>query len=402
MCSLRTHIRYADDELFLQRFGGVWDMNDPSLVFLITGLDYGGAETQLVNLVTRLKERGWDVRVVSMLPPQTFTDELEQAGIPLATLNMRRGVADPRAVFRLVKMLREWKPWILTSFMFHANLLGRIAGRLAGVPINISSVRTENMGGALRERVMRLTDWMGDITITNCRIVADSLTKQGVVPAERVCVIPNGLVLDKFVVTNSNKQEVRRDLGVAEEDFLWLAVGRLEEPKDYPNLLQAFRIVVNKYEAQLYVAGQGSLTEDLERQAIKLGISDRVVFLGLRRDIPQLLEAADGFVLSSAWEGLPNTVMEAMAAAKPVVATNVGGVPELVQDGKTGYIVPPRNPEALALAMEKMMALSHEERSEMGKAGRAHIEANYSLERVVDQWEELYKELLQKKGLGDR
>ena len=377
-------------------------MNDPSLVFLITGLDYGGAETQLVNLVTRLKERGWDVRVVSMLPPQTFTDELEQAGIPLATLNMRRGVADPRAVFRLVKMLREWKPWILTSFMFHANLLGRIAGRLAGVPINISSVRTENMGGALRERVMRLTDWMGDITITNCRIVADSLTKQGVVPAERVCVIPNGLVLDKFVVTNSNKQEVRRDLGVAEEDFLWLAVGRLEEPKDYPNLLQAFRIVVNKYEAQLYVAGQGSLTEDLERQAIKLGISDRVVFLGLRRDIPQLLQAADGFVLSSAWEGLPNTVMEAMAAAKPVVATSVGGVPELVQEGKTGYIVPPRNPEALALAMEKMMALSHEERCEMGKAGREHIEANYSLDRVVDQWEKLYMELLQKKGLGDR
>ncbi len=94
--------------------------------------------------------------------------------------------------------------------------------------------------------------------------------------------------------------------------------------------------------------------------------------------------------------------MEAMAAAKPVVATSVGGVPELVQDGKTGYIVPPRNPEALALAMEKMMALSDEERFEMGKSGKAHIEANYSLERVVDQWEELYKELLQKKGLGDR
>lgn len=375
-------------------------MNDLSLVFLITDLDYGGAETQLVNLVTRLKVRGWDVRVVSMLPPQAFTDELKQTGIPLATLNMRRGVADPRAVFRLVKMLREWKPWILTSFMFHANLLGRIAGRLAGVPINISSVRTENMGGALRERIMRLTDWMGDITITNSRIVAGNLTKQGVVPAERVCVIANGLVLDKFVVTNSNKQEVRRDLGVAEEDFLWLAVGRLEEPKDYPNLLQAFRIVLNKYEAQLYVAGQGSLTEDLERQAIELGISDRVVFLGLRRDIPQLLQVADGFVLSSAWEGLPNTVMEAMAAAKPVVATSVGGVPELVQEGKTGYIVPPRNPKALALAMEKMMALSAEERSEMGKAGRAHIEANYSLERVVDQWEELYMELLQKRGWG--
>ncbi len=94
--------------------------------------------------------------------------------------------------------------------------------------------------------------------------------------------------------------------------------------------------------------------------------------------------------------------MEAMAAAKPVVARSVGGVPELVQDGKTGYMVPPRNPEALAFAMEKMMALSPEQRSEMGKPGRAHIEANYSLERVVDQREELHMELLQKKGLGDQ
>ena len=132
-----------------------------------------------------------------------------------------------------------------------------------------------------------------------------------------------------------------------------------------------------------------------------MGISDRVVFLGLRRDIPSLLDAADGYVLSSVWEGLPNAVMEAMAAAKPVVATCVGGVPELVQEDETGFIAPPRNPEALAQAMEKMMALPKEKRLEMGEVGRAYIEANYSLEHVVDQWEALYMEHLQRKGMLD-
>jgi len=373
-----------------------------SLLFLITGLAYGGAETQLVNLAISLKKRGWEVRVVSMLSPQAFTEELKEAGIPLLTLNMRRGVADPRAVFRLVKILREWRPQILTSFMFHANLLGRIAGRLAGVPIVVSSIRSENFGGPWRDRITRLTDWMEDVTTTNSRLAAEKLLKRGVVPRERIHVIPNGLVLDKFTVENSNRTEFRQQLGITERDFLWLAVGRLEEAKDYSNLLQAFKIIMQGgHKAQLRVAGQGPLLENLQRQSINLGISDRVVFLGLRRDIPSLLDAADGFVLSSAWEGLPNVVMEAMAAAKPVVATCVGGVPELVQEGVNGYIVPPGDSEVLAAAMVKMMALPEAERQAMGRAGRVHIEANYSLERVVDQWEELYRELLQRKGLVD-
>jgi len=376
-------------------------VNNHSVLFLITGLAYGGAETQLVNLAISLKKRGWKVRVVAMLPPQAFTEELKEAGIPLSTLNMRRGVADPRAVFRLVKMLREWRPQILTSFMFHANLLGRIAGRLAGIPIVVSSIRNENFGGSRRDRVLRMTDWMGEISTTNSNLAADKLVKRGVVPRERIRVIPNGLVLDKFTVKNSNRMEFRQQLGITERDFLWLAVGRLEEQKDYSNLLQAFKIIIQDgHEAQLRVAGQGPLLENLQRQSMGLDIYDRVVFLGLRRDIPSLLDAADGYVLSSAWEGLPNAVMEAMAAAKPVVATNVGGVPELVKEDETGFIVPPRNPEALAQAMEKMMALPQEKRLEMGKAGRTYIEANYSLEHVVDQWVALYKELLTKRRLA--
>jgi len=370
------------------------------MILLATGLAYGGAETQLVNLATRLKQRGWDVRVVSMLPPQAFTQDLEAASIPLATLNMRRGIPDPRAIFRLVAILRQRRPHILSTFMFHANLLGRIAGRLAGVPVIVSSIRNENFGGPRRDRLLRLTDWMGEMTTINSRLAADKLVKRGVVPRDRIRVIPNGLVLNKFMVNDSNRAGLRQQLGISEDEFLWLTVGRLEEQKDYPTLLQAFKVLKQGgHMVQLRVAGQGPLLESLQAQVADLGLAEYVVFLGLRRDIPLLLNAADAFVLSSAWEGLPNVVMEAMAAEKPIVATCVGGVPELVQEGVSGYLVPPHDTEALAAAMGKMMGFSDTERTAMGQAGRAHIEANYSLDRVVDQWEALYQELLQRKGI---
>jgi len=168
-------------------------------------------------------------------------------------------------------------------------------------------------------------------------------------------------------------------------------------------MLQAFKMVVDKkQDTLLLLAGQGSLLEETRKLANELDLEDKVRFLGVRHDVPDLMNAADAYVMSSAREGMPMVLLEASACGLPVVATDVGGNSEVVLSGTTGYIVPPRNPEALALGMEKMMALPHEERCEMGKAGRAHIEANYSLDRVVDQWENLYKELLQKKGLGDR
>ena len=149
----------------------------------------------------------------------------------------------------------------------------------------------------------------------------------------------------------------------------------------------------------LYVAGQGSLREDLENQVRSMGMEGRVKFLGLRRDVPRLLAAADGFVLASAWEGLPNVVMEALAASIPVVATRVGGVPELVLDGKSGFTVPPKDPDALAQAMLRLMALPREIRFRMGQTGRAYVEAHYGLENVVNQWEKLFLECLRGRGI---
>ena len=367
---------------------------------MTTGLGYGGAETQLVRLATRLKARGWNVHVVSMLPPQAYVGDLQRAGISVVSLGMRRGIPDPKALFRLVFILRREKPQLLTTFMYHANLLGRVAGRLAGVPVVVSSIRNERFGGTLRDRIMRVTDSLADVTTVNSHLAGQAIVRRGVVPAKKLRVIPNGLDTARFVWSPDLRKHVREALGVDEGSFLWLAVGRLEQQKDYPNLLEAFvRVVRERSEAALRIAGEGPLRPALEGTVRRLGLEQRVIFLGVRADVPRLLAAADAFVLASAWEGLPNVVMEAMAAGKPVVATRVGGVPELVEHGKSGFLVPPKDPEALAVAMLRLMALSDETRARMGEAGQAHVRANYELERVVDKWEALYQELLRQKGV---
>lgn len=371
-----------------------------SLAFLTTGLAYGGAETQLVRLARQLSTRGWVVRIVSMLPPQAYLDELVASGIPVVSLGMRRGVPDPRALVRLANILKRERPLVLTTFMYHANILGRVGGRLSGVPVVISSIRNENFGGPMRDRIMRLTDCLADITTINSQFAGNEVVRRGVVPPGKLRVIPNGIDTSQFTWSPTLRARVRGAEGVDSSTFLWLAVGRLEEQKDYPNLLVAFsRVLKHRPDGLLHVVGQGQLRESLEATVRRLGLGKRVRFLGLRTDIPALLAAADALVLSSAWEGMPNVVMEAMAAGKPVVATRVGGVPELIVDGKNGFMVPPKDPEALAGAMLRLMDLPEETRELMGQAGRKHVVAQYSLDRVVEQWEALFRELLERKGV---
>lgn len=374
-------------------------MVSQKVILLITGLNYGGAETQLINLATRLKKHGWDVRVVSMLPPQAFTEELEAAGIPFATLKMRRGVPDPRAVIRLVKILRQWRPHIVHSHMVHANLLARITRIFYNVPVVISTAHNINEGGRWREIAYRLTDFLADLTTNVSRAAVNRYIQVGAAPKNKIIFVPNGIDTNRYRFNQSERLRLRDELRVAEK-FVWLAVGRFEEAKDYPNMMQALKKVISeRSDVVLLIAGQGTLFEDIKGMAHSFGLDKNVEFLCVRRDIPELMSAADAYVMSSAWEGLPMVLLEAAACELPVVATDVGGNSEIVIHGSNGYIVPPRDPEALAAAMLKMMSLSEDERKAMGRAGRAHIEANYSLDRVVDQWERLYRDLLRKKGV---
>ncbi len=371
---------------------------------VITGLAYGGAETQVIHLAMKLKARGWDVFVVSLTPPKAYTTELRYSGVPLFSLNIRQKLPDPRPLMKLFKLIREWRPCIVHSHMVHANILARLTRLFAPVPVLICTAhsideRGRRGSGWFRTFLYRVTDPLCDLTTQVSRAGLERYVRIRAVPKEKIQYIPNGVDIESFSPNPAIRAKMRKKLHL-EKRFVWLAVGRFDPPKDYPTMLCAFSRVVRKHpKAYLLIAGDGPLRPSIEALAKELGISDRVEFLGIRRDVPELMNAADAYVMSSAWEGMPLVLLEAHASGLPVVATNVGGNSEIVIDGKTGFLVSPRNPEALAQAMIRLMELPEEEKQIMGKLARQHVETNFSLDRVVDLWESLYLELLKKKVL---
>jgi glycosyltransferase involved in cell wall biosynthesis len=355
-------------------------------------LAFGGAETQVVRLALELKKRAWHVQVLCMIDPSAFVEQLEEAGVEIASLQMARGRWSVSAVRKAVVRLRVWKPAVLVSFNFPANLMARLVSPMVPGCAVITSFRSEWFGSRRRDGLLRLTDRFGAVSVSNSHFAAKRLVARGVVPASRIRVIPNGVAPFAYQRSVDCGAKVRRALGVPPETFVWLAIGRLEPAKDYPTLFSAVTRLVGDGGQIVLIAGTGPLESALADMTEKNEHLASVRLLGLRDDVPELLSAADAFVLSSAWEGMPNVVMEALSAGKPVVATRVGGVPELVQDGVSGYLVSPGDPGELAGAMGRMMALPLDERQAMGIRGKEHIERNYSLATVVDAWESLFAE----------
>ncbi len=357
-----------------------------------------GAGIIVADLMLRLKARGWDVTMLSMLPDNEFAEKLAGAAIPVDYLGMRRGVADPRAIFKASSQLGKWKPDILHSHTVHANLLARAVRVIRHVPVVLCTAHNINEGARWREVAYRLTDPLCDLTTNVSQAAADRYIRDGITPAHKMVMLPNGVDTARFRFDVAMRARFRRDL-VVEEQFVWMAIGRIEEPKDYSNLISAFAQVCNHpARPSLLIVGDGNLREQLEQQIIQLGVDSQVQLLGVRSDVSDLLSAADGYVMSSAWEGMPLALLEASSVGLPIVATDVGGNREVVVDGATGFLVPSRNPTTLAEKMKTVMDLTVQARKQMGDAARSRIEACYDLERIVDLWEDLYIQLLTKKG----
>jgi glycosyltransferase involved in cell wall biosynthesis len=275
----------------------------------------------------------------------------------------------------------------------HANLLARAVRPMTQVPALVSTIHSIYDGGRLRMAAYRLTSGLVDRFTIISRLAAERYVAIGAVPARRLQVVPNAVDTDRFRKLPEARAAVRQELGLGEE-FVWLAVGRFEEAKDYPTMIAAFaRLAAVRPTSRLLLVGKGSLQEDVEKQLRVSRLEGRVRFLGVRRDVPELMSAVDAYVLSSAWEGMPVVLLEAAAVELPVVATRVGGVAEVVEDGITGLLVSPGDPAALAAAMERIEALTPEARAAMGTRGRDLVEQQYGTTRVMEMWERLYSEV---------
>ena len=371
------------------------------ILFLSTSMGMGGADSQLLSAAQELRSRGHEVLIVSLTPLGPMGLQARSAGLPTESLDMRRGFPDPRGLWRLARLVRKWRPDVVHSHMVHANLMARVLRLVAPVPALVSTIHNIDEGGRLRMAAYRLTNGLVDHMTIVSQAAFDRFVAEGIVPKEILRVVPNGVDTSRYrSLSPLAGESMRRSLGIGRE-FVWLAVGRFEIAKDYPNMLRAFaKVRKHQPQALLLLVGRGSLQAETEALARDLGLGGGVRFLGVRSDVPEVMSGADGYVMSSAWEGMPMVLLEAAAAALPIVATEVGGNREVVRDEGTGFLVPPGDPEALGLAMLRLSRLSEPERRAMGERGREHIRAHYDLARVAERWEDLYREVLARKGLA--
>jgi glycosyltransferase involved in cell wall biosynthesis len=349
------------------------------VAMLVTGLEPGGAEIQTVHLARSLAARGWDVTVLAFRAG-ALEAELRAGGVPVRVLHPAR----------LLLQLARLQPTIVHAHLFHANLAARLARLLCPIPVVISTVHSvaesSRRSGSIRPRdfLYRVTDGLADATVFVCAAAADRHLGAGAIYSGRARVIPNGVDSARFRPDAARRAEARAALGLAGE-FAWLGAGRLMWKKNYPLMLEA---MARQSEGILFIAGAGPDEAQLRRLA-----GPNVRFLGEREDIPALMDACDGFVLSSDVEGLPMVLLEAAASGLPQVACGCGGVGEAVRHERTGYVVPPGDAGALAAAMNRLAALPPETRAAMGRAAREHALARFDLESVTSQWEDLYRQI---------
>jgi glycosyltransferase involved in cell wall biosynthesis len=371
------------------------------ILMLSTSLGLGGGDKEVIAIASSLINRGYQVKMVSMVPPETMGLEAKSRGIDVSTLNMKRGIPDPIVIPKLIKIIKEWEPDVLHSNMIHANLLARIVRLLVKVPVQISTAQNvdESEGQAWRDYAYRITDSLCDCTTNVSKLGVKRYIDIGLTKASKTIFIPNSVDTNQFYPNLDLRKKTREQLGI-QEQFAWLAVGRFYPQKDYPTMIQAFGFSLKeKPDSLLFIAGEGPLQGEVKDLAKSLGIESNIRFLGPRRDILSLMNAADAHLMSSVWEGMPLVLLEAASTALPIIATNAGGIPETVLNGETGILVPPKNPHKLADAMQQLIDMPQIQRINMGKKGREYVLANYSTNEVVNKWEELYMRLLNNRKL---
>ena len=358
------------------------------VMHVVFSLDAGGMELGVVKLVN-----GLSGSVESSICSTRPAGELRRLLNPHVRLfeGRRREGNDPRTVWQLYKTFRRERPDIVHTHGWGTLIEGLLAARLARVPALVHGEHGTLQLKRHQRWAQRVAWSRADRVLSVSSRLADRMTSQIGFPSSRVSTIRNGVDLSRFGAVG--RMDARRQLGLPERAAIVGAVGRLVPVKDHASLVTAVKQMRESgVEVTLVIAGEGPLRHALQRQIVSLGLEQSVHLLGHRPDVEAVLAALDVFVLSSSSEGLPNTVLEAMATGLPVVSTRVGGAEEVVVDGQTGILVPPHSAEALAAALGGLLTDSRRRQS-MGIAGRQRVESQFALSNTLGRYEELYMTL---------
>lgn len=368
------------------------------LTHLITTLNIGGSEMMLYRLLRRLESPRMRNRVISLVPPGPVGEMIADLGIPVTTLNMQHGQPSPGALLRLVRLLRAEKPDFLQTWLYHADLMGLLAGKIAAVPRVFWNVRSSDMDMSRYRRLSALTvracaalSPLPDAVVVNSQAGQDYHIRIGYRP-RRWVLIPNGVDTDRFRPDPDARQQERAALAVSPDVFVIGYVARFDPMKDHATFLRAARRLVDEKVGVLFVlCGPGMTWENGELVAMIDGLDLRpwLRLLGPRSDVERVFAALDLATSSSRSEGFPNTLAEAMACGLPCVATDAGDSARIL--GEAGEIVPVGDADALATAWRRMLSLPPAARRRLGESARRRLLERYSLERMVAAYQALYR-----------
>ncbi len=360
------------------------------ILMMITGLGMGGAERQVCDLADCFSSKGHSVMLMSITGSAVCVPK--STDVKLIELKMdKASTSFVRTYLKARQLINDFNPDIVHSHMVHANLFARLLRLSTAIPRLICTAHSSNEGSRLRMLAYRVTDSLCDLSTNVSQDAVDESVERGAAPQGRIIAMHNGVNTASFHFDQTKRDQLRPLFCATPDIPLILAVGRLTAAKDYPNLLQAFAALPSMYaSAQLVIIGTGEEENSLKQLADTITIADRVHFLGLRRDVSDWMSAADVFVLSSAWEGFGLVVAEAMASERIVVATDCGGVKEVI--GDCGILVPAKNSLALAEGIKQALTLESTERTAMARAARDRVANLFSLSAVVNKWLDLYKD----------
>ena len=372
----------------------------PRVLHLINSFEIGGTERQAVELIKRLNPEQYDVRVAALRNRGPFYGEIEDRfpNVPEFPLTSFYNLNAARQLARLRALMARERIDILHAHDFYAAVIGSAAARLAGVRVVACQRHLKLSERMVHEWGTRLIHRLAHRILVNSEAIRAHILSRDKTHASKIVVIKNGI---SPLACSSEKRglhdDLCRELQVTNDSKLIGVVARLQPVKGHKFFVEAAaRVIYKEPEAQFVLAGGGPLRRDIEGQAARLGIKDRLHLLGDRTDVARLVASLDLLVLASMHEGLPNAVMEAMAAGVPVVATAVGGTKELIIDGETGYLVPPADADSLAGRIT--FALANETESmRIAARGRQFINKEFGMERMVESVETLYDELMREK-----
>jgi glycosyltransferase involved in cell wall biosynthesis len=368
------------------------------VVHLITDLSTGGSQTALARLVSRIDRARFEPSVICLKNGDTpLAGAIRSMDVPVADLELT-SPARLGGLVRLYRLLDDARPAIVHAWLFHAVFAARVLARMTGVPVVISARRNINLGSPLRELLNRWTAGLDDRVVAVSEAARGIEIARGGAPPEKVIVIPNGVDPASSIRSNASaRSEVREALGVPPDSRLVATAGRLHPAKGIDCFLRASAIVSEtRPHARFLVVGDGPDRAALERLSQDLGIRAKTLFLGERTDLSSLLAGIDLFVLASREEGMPNVVLEAMAAGLPVVATAAGGTAEIIENGTSGFLVPPGETAGIAAAAGKLLD-DPSAASQIAAAALRRVAESFSIETTVRRTQDLYEELLRQK-----